>query len=126
MVGALHDDVESLDASGGYISLRGHLGFTAFEIESDQNLKLVVQRTSPLMHGRDAATGNHHSPNVIQVTAKRPNVSELPLSALFPLSCTAAWANESEPEKPRRRLGELVQKGFGKLTQPPYRADRGN
>lgn len=57
MVGALHDDVKSLDASGGYISLRGHLGFTAFEIESDQNLKLVVQRTSPLMHGRDAATG---------------------------------------------------------------------
>lgn len=47
VVGALHNNVQSLDASGGYISLGGDLSFTAFKIESDQNLKLVVQKHLP-------------------------------------------------------------------------------
>lgn len=47
VVGALHNNVQSLDASGGYISLGGDLSFAAFKIESDQNLKLVVQNISP-------------------------------------------------------------------------------
>lgn len=54
VVGALHNNIQSLDASGGYISLGGDLSFTAFKIESDQNLKLVVQNISPHV-GRDAA-----------------------------------------------------------------------
>ncbi|WP_457973841.1 hypothetical protein [Arthrobacter sp. D1-17] len=47
VVGALYNNVQSLDVSGGYISLGGDLSFTAFKIESDQNLKLVVQNISP-------------------------------------------------------------------------------
>jgi hypothetical protein len=54
VVGALHNNVQGLDASGGYISLGGDLSFAAFKIESDQNLKLVVQNISPHA-GRDAA-----------------------------------------------------------------------
>lgn len=82
VVGTLHNNVQSLDASGGYISLGGNLSFAAFKIESDQNLKLVVQKTSPLMlaatlrPGRDAATENYPNPNVMHVTAKRLNVAE--------------------------------------------------
>lgn len=55
VVGALHNNIQSLDASGGYISLGGDLSFAAFKIESDQNLKLVVQNISPHA-GRYAAT----------------------------------------------------------------------
>lgn len=43
VVGALHDDVESLDALGGYVALGGDLSLTAFEVQTDQNLELVVQ-----------------------------------------------------------------------------------
>lgn len=70
VVGTLHDDVQSLNASGGYISLGGNLSFAAFQIQPDQDLELMVQRTSPLMHGRDAATEDNPNPNVMQVTGK--------------------------------------------------------
>lgn len=77
VVCTLHDNVESLDASGGYISLSGDLSLTAFQIQPDQDLELMVHRTSPLMHGRDAAAEHNPNPNVIQVTGKRLNISGL-------------------------------------------------
>ena len=75
VVGTLHDDIESLNASGGYIALGGDLSFAAFQIQPDQDLELMVQRTSPLMHGRDAATEDNPNPNVMQVTGKSQNVA---------------------------------------------------
>jgi hypothetical protein len=35
VVGALHDDVKSLDALGGYVALGGDLSLTAIEIHPD-------------------------------------------------------------------------------------------
>jgi hypothetical protein len=81
VVRALHNNVQSLDASGGYISLGGDLSFTAFKIESDQNFKLVVQNISPHA-GRYAAAWPRRCdreppyPNVMHVTAKILNVAE--------------------------------------------------
>jgi hypothetical protein len=39
----------------------------------------MVHRTSPLMHGRDAAAEHNPNPNVIQVTGKRLNISGPPI-----------------------------------------------
>jgi len=47
VVGALHNDVKSLDALGGYMSLGGDLSLTAVEVHADQYLELLVQNFSP-------------------------------------------------------------------------------
>lgn len=70
VVGALHNDVKSLDALGGHVTLGGNLCLTAVEIHADQYLELLVQKTSPLLHGRDAATGYNPSVHVTHVTEK--------------------------------------------------------
>jgi hypothetical protein len=47
VVGALHNDVKSLDALGGYMSLGGDLSLTAVKVHADQYLELLVQNFSP-------------------------------------------------------------------------------
>ena len=47
VVGALHNDVKSLDALGGYVTLGGDLSLTTVEIHADQYLELLVQNFSP-------------------------------------------------------------------------------
>jgi hypothetical protein len=47
VVGALHNDVKSLDALGGHVTLGGDLSLTAVEIYADQYLELLVQNFSP-------------------------------------------------------------------------------
>ncbi|MDQ1060014.1 hypothetical protein QFZ23_003915 [Arthrobacter globiformis] len=47
VVGAFHNDVKSLDALGGYMSLGGDLSLAAVEVHADQYLELLVQNFSP-------------------------------------------------------------------------------
>ncbi|MEN3345685.1 MAG: hypothetical protein V7635_2261 [Arthrobacter sp.] len=60
VVGALHNHVQGLEALRRHMALGRYFGLSAFEVEPDENLELVVQNAFPFAHGRNAATAIHH------------------------------------------------------------------
>ncbi len=47
MIGSLHNHVQCLDALGGHMTLGGHLGLSAIQVNADQYSKFVVQWNPP-------------------------------------------------------------------------------